>query len=257
MDQAGERPVIKIIFNKHVGSFMDLYVTLEKCAKDEGADLFGVADLAPAMEAILEQGGPIVAEYPRAISIGIRLLDPIVDLLPRRDEKAAAASYKHHSYDVVNGRLDFIASKLSSVIQRSGYRAFPMSASGRISDEKISALFSHKMAAHLAGLGWIGKSCLLITPEFGPRARWITILTDAPLKAGTPMAVRCGDCHECVDVCPVKAFTGRNFVETEPREARYDARRCEKYLKGRETSTGYGVCGMCLYTCPYGKKIEK
>ena len=257
MHPEGERPDIKIIFDKYVGIFMDLYATLEKYAKDDGANFFGVADLAPARETILEQGGPMVAEYPRAISIGIRLLDPIVDLLPRRDEKAAAASYKHHSYDVVNGRLDTIASKLSSVIQRTGHRAFPMSASGRISDEKICALFSHKMAAHLAGLGWIGKSCLLITPEAGPRARWITILTDAPLPAGTPMAVRCGDCRECVDICPVKAFTGRNFAEADSREARYDARRCEKFLKGREASTGYGVCGMCLYTCPYGKKIEK
>ena len=113
------------------------------------------------------------------------------------------------------------------------------------------------MAAHLAGLGWIGKSCLLVTPEAGPRVRWTTVLTDAPLKAGTPMEMRCGDCHECVDICPVKAFTGRNFIESEPREARYDARRCEKYLKGLEASTGYGVCGMCLYICPHGKKFEK
>jgi epoxyqueuosine reductase len=236
---------------------MDLYAVLEQKARDEGADFFGVAGLAPALQAILEQGGPVVEGYPRAISVGIRLLDPIVDLLPQRDEKAAAASYKHHSYDVVNGRLDMIASKLSSIVQRAGYRAFPMSASGRISDEKICAIFSHKMAAHLAGLGWIGKSCLLVTPEFGPRVRWITILTDAPLKTGTPMDTRCGDCRECVDICPVKAFTGRNFLETEPREARYDARRCEKYLKGREASTGYGVCGMCLYICPHGKKVEK
>jgi epoxyqueuosine reductase QueG len=67
----------------------------------------------------------------------------------------------------------------------------------------------------------------------------------------------CGDCRECTDICPVKAIKGRNFREDEPREARYDARRCEKYLKGLEASTGYGVCGMCLYTCPYGKKFEK
>ena len=148
------RPVvIKIICEERLGVGMDLYSALEQCAKDEGADFFGIAVLAPAREAILEQGGPMAAEYPRAVSIGIRLLDPIVDLLPLRDEKAASASYKHHCYDVINGRLDATASKLSAIIQRSGYRAFPMSASGRISDEKICALFSHKMAAHLAGWG--------------------------------------------------------------------------------------------------------
>ena len=236
---------------------MDLYAALENLARGEGADFFGVADLAPAREAILNQGGAGVAAYPRAVSVGIRLLDPIVDLLPERRERAAAQSYKHHCYDVVNDHLDQLALKLGGHIQRSGYRAFPMSASGRVSDEKICAIFSHKMAAHLAGLGWIGKSCLLVTPGAGPRARWITILTDAPLRTGTPMAVKCGDCRACVDACPVKAFTGRDFREDEPREARFDARRCEKYLKGLESSTGFGVCGMCLYICPHGKKFEK
>jgi epoxyqueuosine reductase len=235
---------------------MGLYSALEKMARDDGADFFGVADLAPAREEIFMQGGEIVAAYPRAVSIGIRLLDPIVDALPRK-ELPTAQSYKNHCYDVVNSRLDLLALKLSGEIQRAGYRAFPMSAARRVSDEKVCAIFSHKMAASLAGLGWIGKSCLLVTPECGPRARWITILTDAPLKTGSPMLFQCGDCSECVDICPVKAFTGRNFVETEPREARYDARRCEKYLKGLEASTGYGVCGLCLYVCPYGKKVDK
>jgi epoxyqueuosine reductase QueG len=36
----------------------------------------------------------------------------------------------------------------------------------------------------LAGLGWIGKSCSLISPHFGPRLRLVTVLTNAPLKAG-------------------------------------------------------------------------
>lgn len=236
---------------------MSLYTVLENCARVDGADFFGVADLAPAREAILEQGGPEVAEYPRAISIGIRLFDPLVDQLPRRKERAVAVSYRHHCYDVVNQRLDLLASRLAGIVQREGYRAFPVPASLRANDEKICAVFSQKMAAHLAGLGWIGKSCLLVTPEAGPRARWTTILTDAPLKTGTPMDVQCGDCRECVDACPVKAFSGRNFVVNEPREARYDARRCEKYLKGLEASTGYGVCGICLYICPHGKKVKK
>ncbi len=231
-------------------------VSLKRLVMEEGADFFGVADLTLAREAIIAQGGDIVAGYPRAVSIGIRLLDPIVDTLPTK-ERPAVQSYKHHCYDVVNNKLDLLALKVAGEIQRSGYRAFPMSASQRVSDEKICAIFSHKMAAHLAGLGWIGKSCLLVTPEAGPRVRWITVLTDVPLKTGKPIETRCGDCHECVDICPVKAFTGRNFIESEPREARYDARRCEKYMKGLEASTGFGVCGMCLYICPNGKKFEK
>ena len=51
-----------------------------------GVDFFGVADLSLAHDAILKQGGPIVASYPRAITIGIALLHSIVDQLPQRAE---------------------------------------------------------------------------------------------------------------------------------------------------------------------------
>ena len=82
--------------------------------------------------------------------------------------------------------------------------------------------FSHKLAAHLAGLGWIGKSCLLVTLEVGPRVRWASVLTDAPLMAGEPLEERCGECRGCVEVCPAGAFSGRSFFFDEPRAARFD-----------------------------------
>lgn len=235
---------------------MDLDVQIRYLTEDWGADLFGVADLSPARDAILAQGGPMIAEYPRAISIGIALPHSIVNHLPRRTEHAVAASYQHHAYDVINQRLDLIASRLSSVLQRERCSALPIPASQQVDDERLCAVFSHKLGAHLAGLGWIGKSCLLITPEMGPRVRWATILTDAPLrKIGERTNEGCGDCMECVDICPVKAFTGRAFREKEPREARYDARKCDRYFaKMSEKDAELAVCGLCLYICPYGRE---
>jgi epoxyqueuosine reductase len=237
---------------------MQLDYRLRKLAEESGADFFGVADLSLAKDFIISQGGLDVGGYPKAISIGIALLNPIVDQLPNRAQTATAIEYRHHAYDVVNERLDSIASRLGSVLQKEGYRAYPVPASKRADDERICAIFSHKLAAHLAGLGWIGKSCLLITPTAGPRVRLATVLTDAPLKpAGQLMKEGCGDCQECVQVCPVEAFTGRPFREDEPREARYDARKCESYHKGLEGKLGVGVCGMCLYVCPHGRHIER
>lgn len=233
---------------------MQLYDRIERLARDQYVDFFGIADLELAHDFIFVQGGEQVASYPRAISIGIALLDPVVNQLPKRSEKPAAIEYRHHAYDIVNDRLDIIASQLSSVLQQEGYRAYPVPASKRADDERICAFFSHKLAAHLAGLGWIGKSCLLITPDAGPRVRFATVLTDAPLEpTGQPMQERCGDCRECVDICPVGAFTGRPFDEREPREARYDARRCAQYHQELEKRNGVGVCGMCLYVCPFGR----
>ena len=199
------------------------------------ADFFGIADLAPAYDAILEQGGPAVARYPRAISMGVALIHTIVDQLPRRAERAVAVSYRQHAYDVVNDRLDEMASRMASRLQRLGYAALPVPASKRVDDERIRSFFSHKMAAHLAGLGWIGKSCLLVTPQAGPRVRWTSVLTDAPLRpTGSAMAPRCGECQACVDICPVEAFTGRMFDPGEPREARFDARKCNQYFDEME-----------------------
>ncbi len=223
-----------------------------------GADFYGVADLFLAHQAILNQGGLEVAKYPKAISLGIALLHTIVNLLPQRNERSVAISYRHHCYDLINQRLDLIASQVASILQQEGYGAFPVPASNSdhlIDEKRICAMFSHKMAAHLAGLGWIGKSCLLITPEVGPRVRWVTILTDAPLKTtGTLVEEGCGSCQECIKICPVKAFTGQSFREDQPREARYDASKCKQYLtKMSEKNPDLAVCGLCVYICPYGR----
>lgn len=228
---------------------------IRELALDEGADFYGVADLAPARDFIQDQGGDEVASYPLAISLGIRIMDSIVDQLPNRQERPVAVNYRHHGYDIINRRLDLLASRLGSLIQKEGYRALPIPASERYDDQHICAVLSHKLAAHLAGHGWIGKSCLLITPKVGPRVRWTTILTDAPLTiTGKMMDEHCGDCTECVDICPVSAFTGTPFHPEDPREVRYHAEKCEKYLgEGEE----WAVCGLCVYICPHGRNREK
>ena len=237
---------------------MELNDEIQSVVNAWGVDFWGVADLSSAREAIVNQGGSLVADYPFAISIGIALSHSIVDQLPQRADRAVAVSYRHQ-YDVVNQRLDLVASYLSSLLQQRGFRAFPVPAAKRIDDERICAVFSHKLAAHLAGLGWIGKNCLLINPQVGPRVRWVSVLTDAPVQVTRElMAEQCGTCHECVAICPVHAFTGRPFREGEPREVRYDASKCDRYFEEmRQKQPGLEVCGLCVYVCPYGRKPEQ
>lgn len=234
---------------------MELMERLQQQADLRGAQFLGVADLTPAGHEIERQGGAEVAAFPRAVSAGIALPDAIVDLLPQRHERAVAIDYRHHAYDVINERLDLLASELGSLVQAAGHRARPVPASKRVDDGALAAVFSHKLAAHLAGLGWIGRSCLLVTPERGPRVRWVTVLTDAPLTpTGGPMEPACGDCRECVDICPVQAFTGRAFRPDEAREARYDAHACSAYFAAlAEQLPEAPVCGLCLYVCPHGR----
>ena len=47
--------------------------------------------------------------------------------------------------------------------------------------DNSDAAFSHVVAAYYAGMGSIGDSHNLITKEFGPRIRLVSILTDAPI----------------------------------------------------------------------------
>jgi len=223
-----------------------------------GADYYGVADLTPAREAIVAQGGPALADYARAVSLGVILMNDVVDLLPAHTEPSAALPYLHHVYRVVNTRLDDIALRTARVLQSAGYRTMPIPASLRVNQERLYGTMSNKLPAHLAGLGWIGKSALLITPANGPRVRWATVLTDAPLATtGSAMESRCGKCVECVEACPAKAFTGEQFRAGQPREAIFDAHKCKAYITGMERKAGEAACGMCVYVCPHGRKRSR
>jgi epoxyqueuosine reductase QueG len=225
---------------------------LERIAEGQGADFFGVADLAIAQNFVCNQGGEYLGKFPRATSIGIRLLDAVVNELHRHEDKAVIFTYRG-LYDSVNSRLDDTALLLAKRIQEEGYHAYPIPASQVIDSKRLIGVVSHKLVANLAGLGWIGKSCLLVTPNCGPRVRFATVFTDAPLETGHAIENGCGDCSACVDVCPVKAFTGASFDPSEPREVRFDAISCDAYMKKREVELGTGLCGLCVYICPHGR----
>ncbi len=227
---------------------------MEEHARELGADYFGVADLTPARDFIVAQGGEFLGRFPRAVSVGLHLPEGIVDELPRHAEPAVALTYNFLVYSTVNSALDRIALAMSRHLQEAGFAALPVPTTLTLNAARHQGLFSQKLAAHLAGLGWIGKSCLLITPDHGPRVRWVSVLTDAPLEPGQPMDERCRSCKLCVEGCPAHTFSGAKFVESESREARMNAQTCYDYREGMYKVTGARTCGMCVYVCPYGRK---
>ena len=224
---------------------------LESLAKDMGTTYFGVADLAPARQQISEQGGEFLTQFPRAVSHGFVLADGTVNTLVHHKNVAVMSNYWYYAYQVVNPRIDSISLMLAQSLGEAGFQAFVVPSSQMVDKTRLAAVFSHKLAAHLAGLGWIGKSALLITPEHGPRVRWGTVLTDAPLEAGTPMEEMCRDCEACVKSCPAHAFTGQAFDKPRPRSEIFAAEECDIYLSKREAQ--HRACGMCVYICPFGR----
>jgi epoxyqueuosine reductase QueG len=194
-------------------------------------------------------GDAVALEYPRAVSLGMRLNDAIVDNHDPNEPRGKSL-YWHHIYDVVSVTLNFIAHDVSRWLINKGWSALPVPASMPYNLKTLQGVVSHKLTAHLAGLGWIGKSCLLLTPEFGPRIRFTTVLTDAPLSVGIKQEKKCGKCTACIDACPVNALKNVEFSADDDVEIRFDTAKCSEYRSKHP-------CGLCVSSCPIGKSLKK
>lgn len=217
---------------------------LEKFAAERGSDLCGVADLSPVGDLLARHSKPLALRFPRAVSLGMRINDAIAEG-HSPEEPRRQSLYWHHVYEVVTRALDALAYDVSRWLENRGWKTFPVPASVPYDYEKLESLFPHKTAAHLAGLGWIGKNCMLVTNRFGPRVRLVTVLTDAPLRTGAALPRRCGTCRVCVEACPVHAFTGADFRVEDERAVRFDAFACSAYRRDHP-------CGVCVSSCPRG-----
>jgi len=235
---------------------MKLIAEFENIITTDQLDFFGIGDLSNYSDKLIDYGYPLAEKYSKTISIGFAMLPAIVDKLSVEPEFPSLELYQHFCYDLINQMIDNSLLKLSKILIKYGYDALPIPATkARDNTKPLYGAFSHKAAANISGLGWIGKSCLLVTESVGPRARWGTILTNAPLTpTGSLMERDCGNCNVCVKNCPAGAFTGNNFKMSERRENRYDAFKCRDYIIQRGKKYGLSVCGICVQVCPYGKK---
>ncbi len=206
---------------------------LQKELLASGADVVGFADLEGHL-------GADIAYLHRAVSIGV---------CKNLNEKTIQL-------------LNTLQKKTVRFLKKAGFRYFCIPPdSDRIKGtfkSKLYPLFTHKLAATSAGIGWIGRNGLLISPEHGPRLSFATVLTDAPLDAGVPIeSCLCGDCRMCVDYCPSGAITGKKWSRERPFIEFVRLHDCRSHKRTTRAVSGKPNCGLCINICPYGRKDQK
>ena len=199
---------------------------------------------------------PRFEHLPYGVSLMWRLNNAVMDEVA--DRHMPTFAYFQH-YRAVNSTLDGITLRLSALIEREGYLAYPVAASQSVHDAgPYAGAFPHKTVAVQAGMGWIGKNALFVSPTFGPRVRLASILTNMPLPvATTRMESRCGACRLCVENCPAGALTGEAYLPGAPRETVFHPEACSRYMKQSYRNIGRGaVCGICISACPFGRTAQ-
>lgn len=223
-------------------------------AQKWGADLIAIAD-STRMEGMETRPSDLLHKFPRAISMAVQLSNGIMNEIVSGPTELYSQHYKR-----VNNLLDDIACRVTGFIQDNGGNALPIPASQILCEERFISYISHKAVAVNAGLGWQGKSLLLVTPEYGPRVRLVTVLTDMLIPADSPVKNRCGKCSICTDACPAQAIKGvPTSLHYSSRNEAIDFDACVDHLN---THSGFGhlapyICGVCVSSCPWGKKNKK
>ena len=218
----------KDTLNRRVNETEDL----KSFAKELGADVVGIADLRCL------EGMPIgvsfdptrfLKAYPFAIVMGVRL-----------GERGDQASGKETSLFLERSAVEVVTR-----LGEKGYHALIIHPEDEFDPINRLGFMSLKVLAKAAGLGWQGRSLLIVSPEYGPIHRLIAVLTNMYLLPGSPSPNRCNGCTICVGKCPTGALTFKSF-EDHPtrREDVLDVRAC----------LGDSGCLACLAACPWRER---
>ncbi|WP_133011888.1 tRNA epoxyqueuosine(34) reductase QueG [Marinomonas flavescens] len=185
----------------------------------------------------------------RVISLRMHYLPQSVATVERlkTKDKAYIARYAlgRDYHKLIRKRLTQLAKKIEEQVGEHGYRAFV-----------DSAPVLERQVAEQAGMGWIGKNTLLLTPKAGSWFLLGEIFTNLPLPVDPPTTTRhCGSCDACLTQCPTDAFV-KPWV--------LDAGKCISYLtiehKGAipvelRSKMGNRIfgCDDCQLVCPWTK----
>jgi epoxyqueuosine reductase QueG len=196
------------------------------------ADLVGVADIGRFRGAPLKMSPQGILPSARSVVVmAVHHPDAAVELGGEEHPQKIGPYCVQYT---MNMRLDEMSYRLGRFIESLGYKAVPIVSSNiwrykgyKELKEHFAPDMSHLHSAVAAGLSEFGYSGLSITPEFGARQRFVSVVTDAELPPSPllePGSV-CDSCMLCRKACPSGALTkeidGWNEMEVEGKVYRY------------------------------------
>ncbi|MGE4352895.1 MAG: 4Fe-4S double cluster binding domain-containing protein [Oscillospiraceae bacterium] len=221
----------------------ELSEELSQVLRDNGAVLIGFGDVSDLVDDELNIG----------VAIGL----PMPKDMVRSIEKDPTEEYRKW-YHYANGVLNESINAGADFLRKQGYAVREQTTDKvQRSCDEYTAL-PHKSIAIRAGLGWIGKSCLLVTPEYGGALRLSSLVTNAPLSCAEPiLKSRCGTCNVCRDICPYDAIKGVTWEQGKSRDEMFDFEKCRSGTAERcldVIGVRMTICGKCFVFCPYTRK---
>ena len=236
--------------------------TIERMLLENGASMVGFANINELYSNVKlnePRGEDSVTEsikiptYPFGISIILSYPQNVI----KNISNSPTLEY-YNAYHSLNDKLDDLAIMCAEYIIEQGYNAYPQTVSATKEYGIFRTVMPHKTVAVHSGLGWIGKSALFLTQEYGSAVRLTSVLTDAPLEFNKLiLQSKCGSCMICTDACPGKAISGLPWNPRLDRDEFFDALACRK--KAREIAAKslekqITLCGKCIEVCPYTRK---
>lgn len=226
--------------------FVGLTEELKQLLYNKGAALVGIGDMSRVQNCDFKTGIAVAVLLPEHI---------IIDL------QTAPTKEYYDLYYSLNGKLNEIVMAGEEFLLDKGFKAYAQTTDRVEVDQDNISKLPHKTVATRAGLGWIGKNCLLVTPEFGSAIRISSLLTDAPLACDEPVTEsQCAGCSLCVQKCPAQALKGTLWKAGMQREEIADVGKCYKKqleIMYRETGIKTDLCGKCFAVCTYTRKYLK
>ena len=217
---------------------------LEKYLLSQGASKIGYANVEGLANEFID--------LPYGISLVLKLPKKAIEYVNEED-------YEKY-WKCFHGKvaeLKEIALKGEEYIKSKGHNAFALTMERNECDmAKLLSILPYKTIATKSGLGWIGRSALFVTPEYGSAVILGGILTDMPLEVGTPITdSECDDCENCQEACPVNAINPQKWNDRLNRKDIIDIEACGEYIIDQYKS-GLG-CTKCMSECKLTQEYLK